>query len=302
MTDDEIETVEKEFTDALLAKPIDGDTNNFTIDFWKIWIMPSLRANARRDSIHSSVYRQNLAASFWFMSEIFHALHPYAGSQFEEPTEKAKFLWIHQKFDILNANNPKRGFTIGKELLLNVAARYLAKPEIRTNRFDWLLLDSIVFAELDAFGAFVLESRINTSVASSVAGQNHAKYMLYLLLINLLSFVLRFLAMPAIGLFMMAKGQDTGGLVVLGLWGISMVITLINFPAQSKLRKKYFTLLQHLESLYVLLGDNTISPRKFKEALDKAAEAGVVLDGSVFSIVDRLIERDATAFVPTQIG
>ena len=302
MTADEIETVEKEFAEEHFAKLIDGDANNFTINFFNNWIMPSLRANAQRDSLQPNIYRQNLALSFWLASELFHALHPYTGSQFEDTKEKAKYLWIHQNFDIINTDNPKRGFSIGKEELLNVAAKYLSKPEIRTNRFDWLLLDCIVFAELDSFGAFVLESRITTSVASSVAEHNHSKYILYLLLLNLLSFALRFLAMPVLSFYLMANGHETGGLWVLSLWGVSMLITLINFPAQYKLRKKYDTLLQHLHMLYTQLGDSTISPRKLKESLDKAASDGVVLDGSVFSIVDRLIKKDATTFVPTQIG
>jgi len=33
-----------------------------------------------------------------------------------------------------------------------------------------------------------------------------------------------------------------------------------------------------------MLGDGTISPRRFKETLDKVAAEGVVLDGAVFSL------------------
>jgi hypothetical protein len=62
------------------------------------------------------------------------------------------------------------------------------------------------------------------------------------------------------------------------------------------------TLLQHLIDLYRILADNTISPRKLKESLDAAAAAGVVLDGAVFAIVDRLIALDSTAFVPANVG
>ena len=52
--------------------------------------------------------------------------------------------------------------------------------------------------------------------------------------------------------------------------------------------------------MYHILGTDTISPRKLKESLDKGAEAGVVLDGAVYTIVDRMIARDPTAFIPTQ--
>jgi hypothetical protein len=44
---------------------------------------------------------------------------------------------------------------IQKDQMLRVAAEYLSHPEIRTNKFDWLLLDAIVFAELAAFSYHV---------------------------------------------------------------------------------------------------------------------------------------------------
>jgi hypothetical protein len=57
-------------------------------------------------------------------------------------------------------------------------------------------------------------------------------------------------------------------------------------------------LLKHLRDLYGILGDITISPRKLKENLDKVVTAGIPLDGAVFTIVDRAIARDPTAFIP----
>ncbi|WP_321884721.1 hypothetical protein [Paraburkholderia bannensis] len=68
------------------------------------------------------------------------------------------------------------------------------------------------------------------------------------------------------------------------------------------MRRKNKALLARMLDLYRILGDSTISPRLLKDALDRAAEEGVVLDGAVFSIVDRIIVKDATAFVPNQIG
>ena len=57
---------------------------------------------------------------------------------------------------------------------------------------------------------------------------------------------------------------------------------------------------QQLRDLYGILGDITISPRKLKESLDKAVAVGVSLDGAVFTIVDRAIARDPTAFIPSR--
>jgi hypothetical protein len=40
-----------------------------------------------------------------------------------------------------------------------------------------------------------------------------------------------------------------------------------------------------------------MSPRLFKEALDKGAHDGIVVDGAAFAITDRMYERDPSAFV-----
>ena len=64
------------------------------------------------------------------------------------------------------------------------------------------------------------------------------------------------------------------------------------------MRRKAAKRLQHLQELYRMLGEDTISPRKLKQELDAATTDGVALNGAVFTIVDRMITRDPTAFIP----
>jgi hypothetical protein len=76
--------------------------------------------------------------------------------------EEPSCYWIHRTLDLFRTNDDTRGIAIDKAEMLSAAAIYLSHPEIRTNRFDWMFLDSIAFAELDAFAEYVFTTRGGT--------------------------------------------------------------------------------------------------------------------------------------------
>jgi hypothetical protein len=46
-----------------------------------------------------------------------------------------------------------------------------------------------------------------------------------------------------------------------------------------------------------MLGHKAISPRKLRERMDAATADGIVFDGAITAIVDRMIAREPTAFI-----
>ena len=66
----------------------------------------------------------------------------------------------------------------------------LKHPEIQANYFDWICWKAIVFTELDAFGAFVINSKGGTGInlASVLAGSSYPKYYAFQVLFGLLGF------------------------------------------------------------------------------------------------------------------
>jgi len=102
--------------------------------------------------------------------------------------------------------------------------------------------------------------------------------------------------------YLASRDHGTAALVVGGIWALLFVWAVVTYPIRWRARRKSGKLLHHLIDLYRLLGDETISPRKLKETLDTATASGVVLDGAVFTIVDRLLVRDPTAFIPNRVG
>ena len=169
---------------------------------------------------------------------------------------------------------------------------------------SWLFLDAIVFQELNAYGEHLLSTKAGTGInwAAAFAQGNQVKYYSYLFLFSLIGFGLKFLALPVLAYFLVVRSHPVGAVAALGLWLVFLVVSLLTYPARRRHRRKATALLQHLVDLYSLLASTTISPRKLKEALDTAVAAGVVLDGAAFTIVDRLVALDPTAFIPSQVG
>lgn len=284
------------------TKQMSEEIRSFVEPMWNGSILPSLKANAIAEKWTTEQFRERCIRAFRAMIDLFYALHNNAGSSYAKSNEKPRYYWLHQNFDILRANDASRGISIQKDEMLRVAAEYLSYPEIRSNKLDWLLLDSIVFAELDAFSYHLTSQDFSRGIASAIADGNPTKYFALLALFKVLGFALGFLLLPVIAYFAFSWGHETTGWSIGGLWIVSVALSLIGLPFRWKRRRNNKALLNRMLELYRLLGDSTISPRLLKDALDKAVAEGVVLDGAVFSIVDRLIAKDATAFVPSQIG
>lgn len=265
-------------------------------------IIPSLKARALAENWTGEQFHVASIRAIGLTADLFGALHNNAHSDIAPQNERPRFYWVHQKFDFLRANDAKRGIDIYKDEMLRIAAEYLSHPEIRSNKFDWLLMDAIVFAELDAFAYHTISSQWGTGMASAIADGSYPKYFAILASFKLLSVAFSYVVPLVIAYYALSKGHELTGWSVAGLWALGLVWSLIGLPFRWKAGRKAKELLSRMNDVYQLLGDSTISPRLLKDALDKAAAAGVAVDGAVFSIVDRMIARDATAFVPGQIG
>ncbi|AJZ57033.1 hypothetical protein OI25_7616 [Paraburkholderia fungorum] len=278
------------------AERMGDDARPFVEPIWHGSILPSLKVNALAENWTTEQFHERCTRALMATVDLFYALHGNASSSYTQANEKPQYYWVHQNFNILRANDATRGMSIQKDEMLRVAAEYLSHPEIRTNKFDWLLLDAIVFAELDAYSWHI------SGFAATLASGNVVKYLALLALFNGIGFVFGYLLLPAIAYFVVSRGHETTGWAIAALWAVSVVWSLIGLPFRWKTRRKNKALLNRMLDLYRLLGDSTISPRLLKNSLERAATEGVVLDGAVFSIVDRIVARDATAFVPGQIG
>ncbi len=265
-------------------------------------LLPNLRARALAGPMSEVEYRDLMSSAWGTVGELFQALHQNAWDEELDVSKKPRGFWYHQELNIFRTEDDTRGFDINKSALSEVAARYLQLPTIQSNRLDWIFLDSIVLAEFEAFARDMLNTRAGTGMnwAAAFAGRSELKYYGFSFLFWIIGVTLAYALPIAVVYYLATKGHQTGAIVFFSIWALFTLWKLVTYPFRFRARRKARKLLEHLFNLYRALGENTISPTQWRKMLDAATTDGVVLDGATFTIIDRAIARDATAFIPAQ--
>lgn len=299
MTPEEFEQIEGEL--ALYWK--DQTTSpDFQLVYneWELPIQSSIRANAIAQGWSGSRYRDALICGWDALGKLFHGLHPVVWPK--DDTKRAKFFWYHRPVDMKKTGDEKRGFEIDRDALAEAATRYVASPDSQANRMDWLLLDTLVFAEIESGAESFKENMtaMGARLAESIAEGNSAKYALWRTTFFAVGIFFNFVAMPLGAYYLAQNEHENFALGVFGLWVVFMIWGIATYPIRWRVRRKFWKAYMSLLAVYALLGESTISPRKLKEALDMATSLGCHFNGAVFTIVDRIAARDPTAFIPSK--
>jgi hypothetical protein len=308
---DVITQIEKECS-AHWTKEIEESNRVYVENEMDRCILPDLRRNAINETLSERQYRGIVSAAWMMAKDLFYALHHNARTA--EQNERPNCFWCHQGWKF--QNNPlsflllgdrRRGYAIHKDWLVISAANYLKRPEIRTNHFDWLYLDSMICCELEVLAQEVFVRGMGTKInwaavfARAKRGidihQVVSKYVPLLILFRLLGFSVNYLSMPALAYWLRMKGHDIASIWTIGLWAAVVALGWITYPSRRRVRRKGERLLAHLVDLNEMLAARTISPRRLREKLDVATADGMVFDGAVTAIVDRMMTRDPAAFV-----
>lgn len=277
---------------------LDTQQHPFVQDYFERWIQPALRARAFANRADHTEYCEWLTNAQAIMCELHEALHQYGAYDVAKP--RATYVWRHKTPDPLRADDKSRGFAIDRSSLVALAARYVSQPNVQTDAMDWLFMDSLVFAELDAFSEQVMSGTLFGTVnfAYILAERNAAKFYAYSLVFSILFFAVRYLALPALAFYLAAKGHDGWAGMIFVAWIVYVLLRFIGFLPRRRARNKALELMTLMNDAYGNLGSSVISPTRLRDSLWKAADAGVVWDGAVFALADRVIARDSTAFVP----
>jgi hypothetical protein len=257
---------------------------------WKSNVLPLLRKRVQSDNISAERYQQLMESSYELVNDLFQALH----SNWCEPEEKEapKVFWRHWPVQLFRLNDATRGISVNRPGVLDVAATYLNRPELQSNRLDWVLLDSLVFSQLETGLEEVALTRggRGTNWAYIIAQENATKYYALTVLFSIIGFALNHVAPLILAVYLFLHDHQIAAIVTIGVTVLWELYLLLTWPSRRKARRKVHEWVTRLEQLHRILGDSTISPRRLRQALDEATTAGVVVDGAVFAIVDRLIQ------------
>jgi len=261
---------------------------------FKLFILPALTARALRDGITAQQYESRWRCAWRVTHRLFEALHKHR--------KYPECFWQHQPIEFFENQYLVRGINIRKDFLLDAANLYLRSPDIRTNRLDWIFLDALVLTEVIARSDYAKQTLVGISSQLAVEFEHSdiAKYYRLRREFWIVGFVFNYVAWPTVAYELFVNERRTWALATAGLWVLFQVVRIVIGFILRRERHGAIKVMQPLWNLYSILGGRTISPRKLKEALDSAAAVGIVFDGAAFSIVDRIIARDVTAFIPTQ--
>jgi hypothetical protein len=232
-------------------------SSNFQIAFneWEYPIQSSIRAKAIAEGWSKDRYRDALIRGWDALGKLFHGLHPVVWPEFSDDSKRAKFFWYHQPFDMKKAGDEKRGFEIDRQALAEAATRYLASPDSQTNRMDWLLLDTLVFAEIDSGAVAFKENMtaIGARIAESVAEGNTAKYVLWRTVFFAAGFFFNYVAMPLGAYYLAQNGHENWAIGLFGVWVLLMIWVVVTYPLRWRARRKFRKAYKSLQIAYFLL-------------------------------------------------
>jgi hypothetical protein len=291
--------VEEEFFTDWVEKDDSEKLNTIRRQFRLL--LPALRERALEANTSREDYHHQFLTKAWQLTDaLYDALHSNCNDTTLPLAEKPRGFWYHQTFDWFRTHDPTRGFRIYKEELVGTATNYVSQPQIWTNKLDWIFLDALVFTEIEAFAEAIGSNNAGTGTnwARIFAGRSQGKYWALKLVFGIMGLTFALGWGPVLAWYLAGKNHEVAALVALAVWAILSVWRLATYPIRRRVRRKAVNLLNRMLELYRLLGDSTISPRRLREALDAATKEGVVLEGSVFAIVDRIVARDPTVFLP----
>ena len=181
---------------------------------------------------------------------------------------------------------PWLGSNVGKPDLQAAAVEYLGHPEVRTAELDGTLLGAVVSKEASALGSDMLN------------------YLRYARVIEALGYVGVYLAMPSLVYLLYVSEHST--LATLACVGglIAVAVHVVAAPYRCQDRARAHVLLQRSYDLSAVLGRQPVLTQALKAALDRASAAGMVFDGWILELLQRVAASDerATAGQPFGAG
>jgi hypothetical protein len=227
-----------------------------------------------------------------FVGKFYYAMSSYISS-------KDRTIWQHRNIDILQKTDEFEEVNYGQ--LKRLAADYLSNKDEQINYFDWLLLDGLLFLETKAAVRWIVSTNYaafpTPQMAYVLSGGNWFAYYPLKVLFWLLRQAFNYILPIAGSYYLFTIGHEymAMALLILPVW--ALLAFLIFFPRRWKNKKKLQQILIKRMELYNHLGGNVISPRRLKSMIADLIEMESNVDASIIAIVDRMNDRDPTAFL-----
>jgi hypothetical protein len=192
------------------------------------------------------------------------------------------------------------------DYLDNPLADYLKRPWLQHDVIDASAINALLFTEL---AVFVEQLKIGTALGKPnwsyiFSGGNMFAQVGLHLGGKIIGFLVAWIMLPAIAVGLLVYGHQTGAATAISLWGLYVLYRLVMVPvrystrkARQKTAEKANEITQAMLKAWYASRGSVINPSRLRELVLAAEARGATFPSVLHTIIDRAINRDATALV-----
>ena len=218
-------------------------------------------------------------------------------------TDTNLFFWSHRRPEHIDGISKVERERIDRRWLLETVANYLSRPWMQHPEIDWIALDSLIYAEVTAFRETIVSGSLvgKMNWPYILAAGNPLKLTLFRSVGSVVGWLARYVV-PAVTFWMLlTRGYTQTAVFVGAVWGLYVLGRLAMWPQRRRTRKQLteaVALLQKMVAAYAYCDPPVINPSVLLSSLNDAAKAGARFDGAVFTILEGVVRRDSSTFLP----
>jgi hypothetical protein len=267
----------------------------------------AVRDRSLAESLEPTLYEVRLNKLLYFVFDLQSALNYYPMHIPEEKKDSQR-VWYHRAdYQITGSGKKDDEPMIWREMLLSAAVTYLATPWLQHDQVDWIFIDSLIFAEISAYGESILSGQAlgNPNWAYVFTGGDTDKALWCHVKKALGLFALRYVFPPAIILLLYYIRYESASFIIGAAYAVYLLVHVALWPFRYRKRRKeqktvqeHTDRLQKMVSAYYYCKSPIVSLSTLRAYLNKAAEGGAIFDGALFSILKRVEGNRGEAFMP----
>jgi hypothetical protein len=278
----------REAEEDILAHELHRENDNKDSALIWLWnrVVKQIRERSLKIDLSSSDYENRLRIAANILQDIQAAISA------DNAEKDIKPFWRRKTI------NPLTNSNLNLTELNEIAEKYLANPWMQFNLVDWILIDSMLWAEATKFSREILPKGYQRILDSLMEDKSSCNTLLYAL-VPFGGWLLKYAIPTAIISLLYAVNYKLAAIITGSPYVIYIAYRLMSWHGRSKERKTQDNLLNiydRMTKAHHFSAPPIISPIMLRQHINKATNAGALYPGALYVLADRIIKRDRFAF------
>ncbi len=222
-------------------------------------------------------------------------------------SQKEQLIWFHMSTEVIQGEDMENLPGIDYQSLSETASSYLSNSWMQHDYIDWILLDSLIYAEIKDFREQHLMGAtygdLNWSYAFHEGDSNKQMWTEFLL--PKVIFSLRYIIPATTIAILFYFNLEKTTVIVGAIYALYLLLRLVCWPKRNS-QKREITLRKNksekiyewMGRVYVCCSTPIISPGVIRKMLYDGAEDGRLFNGVVYALVDSIFLKNPIFLKP----